>query len=342
MSDELKGARVLTNSRIATRQRCQREEYLKYQCGYRAVRRAPALGFGSLIHDGLEAWSKAERGDAQLEAALAALEAAVAVDPYDLARARVMLAGYHYRWVDDDLEWLAVEELFTMPLRNPQTGKASRLWKIAGKRDGVARRTSTGAVHVVERKTASGDIGVGSSYWAKLTLDLQVSIYLDAARADGYDARGVLYDVLGKPKLDPYKATPVEERKYTEKATRLKDGTVRPAGSLYSNQRERDETPEEYEARLTEHVAEQPDRYYRRGEIVRLEDEVQELRVELWQFAQQLRDAQRRGWHPRTPGSCEKFGRMCDFFAVCARQGSIEDATMFQRVTNVHPELEGV
>lgn len=344
---ELAGSRVLTNSRIGARQTCQRLEQLKYQLGYRAVRRAHALGFGSLIHDGLEAWSKAERGDAQLDAALAVLEAAAKrgmaegapVDPYDAVRARVMLTGYHFRWVDEDLEWLAVEQKWSMPLRNPKTGKASRLWTLEGKFDGVVRRISNGHVHVVERKTSGEDIGVGSTYWSALTLDNQVSMYLDAARANGHDARGVLYDVLGKPKLDPYKATPVEERRYTERASKLKDGTVRPAGSLHSNQRERDEAPAEFEVRLTGHVAANPDRYYRRGEIVRLDDEVQELRVELWQIAQQLRESQRTGQFPRNAKACRQYGRMCDFWPVCARQGSLHDTLLYRRVDHVHPEL---
>lgn len=348
MTPELAGARVLTNSRLIARQRCQRLEHLKYELGFRALRRARALGFGSLVHDGLEAWSKAPRGEAQLEAALAVIEAAVTrsrgtaepIDPYDAVRARVMLVGYHERWVDDDLEWLAVERPFSMTLRNPKTGKASRLWTVRGKFDGVARQASTGHVHVVERKTASGDISLGSSYWTKLTLDSQVSIYLDAARANGFDARGVLYDVLGKPKLDPYKATPVEERKYTDKASKTKDGTVRPVGSLYANQREADETPAEFEARLTEQVGQQPDRYYQRGPIVRLESEVQEQRAELWQLALQLRENQRRGFHPRNPGSCEKWGRLCEFWTTCAGQGSLHDTTLYRQVTNVHPELE--
>lgn len=345
---ELNGARILTNSRLIALRRCQRLHRFKYGLGYRPIAGARALRFGSLAHDAMEAWSRAPRGDAQLAAALAAIETAAVraqrendpLDPFDVIRARVMLTGYHERWVDADLEWLAVEAPFRMPLRNPETGRTSPLWEVAGKMDGVARERSTGFVYVVERKTSSEDIGPGSTYWAKLTLDGQVSIYLDAARELGYDARGVLYDVLGKPKLDPYKATPVEERKYTEKPSKLKDGTIRPAGSLYANQRELDETPKEFELRLADHVAEDPNRYFRRGEIVRLADEVEEARYDIWQLAQQLRESERTGRYPRNPSSCESYRQMCAFFPVCARQGTLEDTTLYRRLSNVHPELE--
>lgn len=340
IAEEIGGARILTNSRLAALRTCQRLHYYRYAQGYRPVERAGALRFGSLIHDAWEAWSRAERGDAQLASALGAIAVAAAPDPFDAVRARVLIGGYHARWVDEDLEWLAVEQPFRVALRNPETGRASRLWEVAGKMDGVVRDRTTGYVYVVERKTAGVDIGVGSRYWARLTLDSQVSIYLDAARECGYDARGVLYDVIGKPKLDPFTATPVEERKYTEKASKLKDGTIRPAGSLYANQRESDETPAEFEERLTAHVGEQPDRYFRRGEIVRLADEIEEARFDLWQLAQQLRESERAGRYPRNPGSCERYGRLCEFFGPCSRQGSLEDTTMFRRVAHMHPELE--
>lgn len=347
-TEELSGARILTNSRLIALRTCQRYHYYRYGLGYRPITSTLALLFGTLVHFCLEAWSRTDGGEERLTAALAALNEAAAIaqrekkpiDPYELARARVMVIGYHERWIGEDIEWLAIERPFRMPLRNPATGRPSPLWEIRGKRDADVRDRSTGYLHVVERKTASGDIGPGSTYWGKLTLDGQVSIYLDAARADGLDVRSVLYDVLGKPKLQPYRATPEAERKYTERASKLKDGTVRPAGSLHANQREQDETPEEFEARLAEHVAEDPNRYFRRGEIVRLEDEVEEARFDLWQLAQQLREAERAGRYPRNPSACERYGRMCEFWAVCSRQGSLDDTTRFRKLTHVHPELD--
>lgn len=347
-TEELAGSRILTNSRLIALRTCQRLHYYRYVKGYRPIVSAHALRFGTLVHHCLEAWSRAEDGEARLAAALDALVAAHAdaqragepIDPFDYVRVRVMVVGYHERWVNDGLEWLAVEAPFKMPLRNPATGRPSPLWEIQGKRDADIRDRATGFLHVVERKTASGDIGPGSKYWSKLTLDGQVSIYLDAARAEGRDVRSVFYDVLGKPAIKPYKATPPEERRYTEKATKLKDGTVRPAGSLHANQRERDETPEEFEERLAAYVGEDPNRYFRRGEIVRLEDEVEEARFDIWQLAQQLRESERAGRYPRNPSACERYGRLCEFFAVCAGQGSLDDTTKFRKLTHVHPELD--
>lgn len=71
-------------------------------------------------------------------------------------------------------------------------------------------------VYIVEHKTANADIGPGSPYWRKLTLDAQCSNYMVGARALGHDPKGVIYDVIRKIGIKPRLATPVEERKYTQ------------------------------------------------------------------------------------------------------------------------------
>lgn len=73
---------------------------------------------------------------------------------------------------------------------------------------------------VVEHKTAAADIGPGSTYWRKLTLDSQCSNYMVGSRELGMDPKGVIYDVTRKIGLQPKKATPVEERKYTQPKTK--------------------------------------------------------------------------------------------------------------------------
>ena len=108
------------------------------------------------------------------------------------------------------------------------------------------------------------DIPPGSPVLERLTLDLRYSTYIEAAKSLGYPVDGVVYDVLGKPKQKPLQATPVEKRKYTKPTKK------EPAPRLYANQRDRDETAEEYGRRLLEAIAEAPDRFYQRQKIVRL------------------------------------------------------------------------
>jgi hypothetical protein len=319
---------IVTNSRAKARRRCDRLHYYQYVLGVRPVEGADELRFGSLAHLGLEAWWSALGDDRvrgvfigriealaareqraldeqelvllaavndadSLAAALAAV-AGKAADPYEQARVEEMLRGYHFRWIDADLEPIDVEVEFLAPLVNPATGAASRTFQLAGKLDVLARERSTGRIVIVEHKTSSEDLSAGSVYWQRLRMDGQVSTYFQGARALGYEPAECVYDVLGKPKLTPMKATPLEERKYTlpkykacpackkkgsppaphdvvlgedangprvhlcepdpEDATKRRVCTD-PGGKLYANLRAEDETPDEYRARLVEAIA---------------------------------------------------------------------------------------
>lgn len=316
---------VITNSQARCYRRCPREHQLCYTLGYRPVQRAETLRFGSLIHAGLEAWW--EPGPDRLERALDALSTAKKVDPYDLARARVLMIGYHSRWLDEPYEAIAVESEFRAPLVNPETGASSRTWQLGGKLDVLARHTVTGLDVIIEHKTSSEDISLGSPYWQRLQLDPQVSTYFAGAKAQGHDIAECVYDVIGKPGLRPAKATPVESRKYTK------------TGDLYKGQREHDETPEEFEHRLARHVAENPDRYYQRGTVVRLETEEADAAYDLWHTARMIRESEVAGRWPRNPDSCMRYGRACDYFEVCTGTASLDDETRFRRVDDPHEEL---
>lgn len=179
---------------------------------------------------------------------------------------------------------------------------------------------------VVEHKTTSSDITPGSTYWRKLTLDTQVSQYLGATEG----VEGMLYDVIRKPGIKPFKATPEADRKYTK------------AGTLYAAQRERDETPEEYAVRLRADISEGPNKYYARGIIVRLPSERIEAARDTWLVAGSIRESMRLDAWPRNPGSCDAYGRTCDYWAVCAGETTIEDATRFRTAETPHEELPGI
>lgn len=308
--------RVLTNSELRVFRRCQREHHYAYGLGYRPVGDVESLRFGSAIHLGLEAWWLGKGVDAAIDAATTA-----AADPYEAVRLRVLLRGYDARWASETHTVAGVEVEFRAPLVNPQTGAASRTYMLGGKIDVLLEQG------FIEHKTCSQEIGVGSTYWRKLILDSQVSTYYAGARALGRDVERCIYDVIRKPAMRPLKATPEDSRKFT------KDGR------LYANQRAEDETVEEYEARLTEEVAQNPDRYYQRGEVVRLETEEREAQLDAWQLTRALRESQLAGRFPRNADACERYGRMCEFFPVCSGEGSLEDPALYQRVANVHQEL---
>ncbi len=323
---------LLTNSRLRAYRRCARLHHYSYNLGFRAVVAHENLSFGTLVHAALEAWwlASAESPEDRLNAALLPLEKEP--DPFTRARARVMIYGYHERWIDEtQWETVAVEREFQVPLVNPETGAESRTFILAGKMDLILRDRRTGEILVGEHKTSSEDVSPGSDYWARLRMDSQVSIYV-AAAAVSDDVSGCLYDVLGKPGQKPLQATPEADRKYT------KPTKAEPVPRLYKNQREADETVEEYESRMLDHVASNVDRYYARALVVRLESELQAAAADTWHAARMIREAQLADRHPRNPDACHVRGSTCIFFGVCTGVETLEDAR-FTRVENVHAEL---
>lgn len=320
---------LLTTSAQRAFNTCRRLYRHRYVDGIRTVGDdAEELRFGSAAHGALDPWWRHVGAD-RLTAAEEAL-AAMELEAFDRVRLEELIRGYHFRWVDEtdaEYEVLAVEEPYCVPLRNPETGAPSRTFEAAGAKDAVARKRADGGEWVVEHKTSSSDIGAGSTYWQQLRLDVQVSNYFNAAKEAGKDVRGCLYDVIKKPGIRPLKATPVESRKYTKQ------------GQLYANQRDTDETPEEFRARLREDIASDPDRYFQRGEVVRLERESEEAAADLWLTATAIKDAQRLGQWPRNTARCFDWGRPCAYWAACSGEASINDPLRFKRVEQVHSEL---
>jgi hypothetical protein len=302
---------------------CQRLHHLRFRLGYHPVVEAEALRFGTLAHKALEAWWFNRTADRFL-VALNTIRGAEA-DPYDKAKAEAMLIGYDERWRDEPYEVMGVEAGFESALVNPDTGRPSTTWFLAGTIDAIAKDTRDGRTLIVEHKTSAEDISPGSAYWKRLRMDQQISTYYEGATSLGYDISGCLYDVLGKPALRPHKATPAESRKYKA------DGT------LYANQRDTDETPDAYRDRIVADIAENPAKYFQRAEVVRLESEMQEALRDTWQLAKQLREAELANSFPRNPGACVSYGRTCEFFPVCAGEASLDDSNLFRREQSVEP-----
>jgi hypothetical protein len=326
---------LLTSSRAAAHRACARLHHLRYDEGYRPVRAADSLRLGTAVHLGLEAWWRAvQRGwfeDPHAEQPDPLTEALAAIagveDPFERVFVEVLLTGYHHRWTEQRLEPLAIEKPFEAPLRNPATAAASRSWRLAGKLDGIVLDAS-GRVFVLEHKTTSEDLAPGSDYWARLRLDAQASTYLVGARALGFEPAGLLYDVIRKPALRPLLATPEESRRYGAKT-----------GELDKRQRNCDEAPEEYRERLISAIADNPERYYARAEVVRLEDEEQDAAYDLWETARAISEGQRAGRAPRNPDACKRWGRTCEFFGVCTRAESL-DSGRFRRIDPSNPNEE--
>lgn len=284
---------LLTASRLATYQRCPREHELYYLKGYRPVAPVATMRLGTLVHSGLEQWWQGQPVSLPVDA-----------DPWDLARARPMLAGYTARWERSEYVTLAVEVEFEAPLKG-------RDWSLGGRIDAIVR-DGQGRDWVVEHKTAGVDISRGSTYWQRLSLDSQVGIYMLGAARLGFNPCGVIYDVLGKPQLRPYEV---------------------------NSRRVEAETPAQFETRVAAAIAADPDRYYQRGELVRTSEEMAEVMSDLLGVVNLMGVDE---YAVRNPGACERYGRICGFFPVCSRQASLLDERLFRHSNVVNPELSGI
>jgi hypothetical protein len=321
---------LLTHSRLTSFRACPRKHFLRYEVGIAPEQDDFALRVGTAYHAALEA---ADLGQ-DPEAAITALGT---LEPHDAAMVAAMFSVHRDYWSGQTLEVIATELQFEMPIVNPDTGHASRIWSIAGKIDRIYRLPS-GLLAVQDYKTTTDDISPGSDLWLRLSLDQQMSIYVLAARALGHDVQAILYDVTVRPMLRPHKATPIEQRKYTQKATKLDDGTVRPAGSLYANQREVDETPEEFAARVAAAMRAEPERYFARHEIARLDRDLEETRYDIWTQQLAMREAQRSDRWFRNPSHCAR----CAYLAICGQNLQRNPACApsgFRILPEVHSEL---
>ena len=320
---------LLTNSRLRAYRECARKHHLMYDEGWRPARDSEALAVGSAVHVALAAWWSMPPDVQGLPAALAAVKNQLQ-DEYAEQSVRALVEGYDARWGRDRelYETLLVERIFEGPLVNPATGAPSRTWTTAGKVDAVVRRLSDGKVLLVEHKTTSDEIADPTAlYWEKLAMDSQVSHYYLGAEQAGHAPEGCLYDVIHKPLLRPKFATPHDKRRYTK------------TGALHADQRDVDETPEQYGERVRQEVESAPARHYRRREVPRTEADLLDYLYEAWQYGKQIREAELAGRHPKNPEACHRYGT-CPFWEHCAHGLRLEDhPSRFVRLDDVHPEL---
>lgn len=367
MADELP---LLTTSRMKSYRACPRQHYYRYVQGYVPVLEPEARHFGTCMHNAWEAyWIARKLGATPIDRFLTAIRQLPAkMDPFARAKAEAMLVFYTWVWDHQDVVVLAIEKEFRHPLINPDTGAKSRTWQRAGKMD-VVVALPDGRIAILEHKTTSEDTEPGSIYRQKLALDPQITEYFDGgdsvAREFGYERIDVaIYDVAVKPLIRPKKATPEADREYTKEKSRVcamckkknappaphhdedakvdcVDGRVvtDPGGRLHSNQRDRDEMPEEYFDRCVEAIQKEPGEYFQQLEIVRLETERQEYQWDIWQLGALMRESERLGRAPKNPSSCFLYNTPCDFWGPCTHQSSLDDPYKFKKLKQVSQEL---
>ena len=361
MSDN--GKEKLSASRLSCLRRCPRQHWLRYEVGLKRNTDESYMRIGTAHHLGQEAKNNGKSD----EAALAIATAGYAEKPpwaeqydWDIEYQTVLnlLAGHFWRYANDPIEIVAAEQEFKMPLVNPDGG-TSRTFVLAGKIDGIGKLT-TGEHVILEYKTCGDDIGPNSDYWQRLRLDAQVSQYVLGAQHLGYEIHTILYDVTRKPTIKPRQVPVLDEdgKKIVLDAegSRVmnKDGKT-PRQSADAKQgyilKTKPEAPEDFGARLLQDIGSVDDDgnpkhefYYARRQIVRLADQIEEFRRELWQQAKELMDRRRYGrWFRDVRRDTCSF---CDYRDLCLTEAKIDPEGQapqgFRFSRDVNPELSGV
>lgn len=323
---------VLTHSALKAYRACPRRYEFAYRMNRRARRVAKPLEFGTAVHKGVEVFWLAYAAGAPNAVDLALVAIGRLLTGFDLALARPMMVAYAAIWTSGQ-EWEVpvVEGVFRMALKHPD-GRTHPGFVLEGRLDRVMIGRSDHAVRLTEVKTSSQEVGPGSMYRARLDLDEQLSLYLAGAESLGLRADWVTYDVLRKPRVSPRKATPLGKR------VMVKDRATKEM-RLKAGQRETDETPEEFEARVAAEIAKDPGRVIVRFRVDRHAEQRRRFHLNVWAQAEHVARDIASGHFYENSDSCHRYGGECEFAAVCLRGASIEDDSLFRKLGTSHPEL---
>ncbi len=302
---------LLTYSALNTFRNCPRKYKNRYLDNLRPRERAEALSFGSVIHTAIELWYRSSDAESRLRDVLAYIDDAFenrVVDSNQMVQwhlAKAMFRGYAERYATEEFEIVEVEKEFVGEIRNPDTGRQSQTFRIAGKVDGIVRCHD--GLYLLEHKTAST---IDASYLDKLWTDTQIALYCYYLRELGYPIVGVIYNVLLKSRLKQGKGETQEEYevRHAELAAKNKSGKS-------TAKRQMPETDDEYQARLTQWYS-RPEAFHR--EFIYLsEDRLAMLQDEVWEITQQYLDARRRGKWLLNTSNCFSYQRPCEYLAYC-------------------------
>lgn len=260
-----------------------------------------------------------------LQAALDAINEAIPAGADDgqqlvAAKCRGLIAGYDAMWLAQEHEILSVEETLESELLNPDTGRKSQTFSIAGKLDVRARRA--GRSVIFDHKTTSQDIQDHSGpYWRQLTIEGQVSQYMLLEWQNGNKIDEAVWDVIRKPGISP--KTLSKAVRISVVSTRKYCGRKMSAATLEAMQTEDRENLEMYEARLADDCTnDRPEWYFQRKTIPRLDGEMLEYARELWEHGQDILRTRNRtegeNLPPRNSGACLLYGVPCKFLGICS------------------------
>lgn len=168
------------------------------------------------------------------------------------------------------------ELAFKLPMLT-RKGKKSRTYYIGGKLDNLVK--IGGRYWIVEYKTASR---LDASYFDRLYVDSQITMYVMAMRRMGYDIAGVIYRVIRKPTL----------------------------------RKRQDETTGRFIERLMADIHSRPDFYFTEKKLYRSLDDVDEFEGMVYETARMADENARYGRCYKHSVACSMYGG-CEYLPIC-------------------------
>jgi hypothetical protein len=333
VSPEKTDKSVLTYSALNTFRNCPRKYKHRYVDNLRPLAKSEALSFGSVIHGAIELWYRSDAGPNRLWAVLDFIDQSFpdrASDDNQQANwhlARAMISGYATRYASEDFAVVEVEKEFIGEIRNPDTGRSSQTFVMAGKADAIVQRSD--GMYLLEHKTAAS---IDANYLDKLWTDTQIALYCHYLRELGYPIVGVIYNVLLKSRLKQSRGeTEFEyEARKAELAAKNKSGKS-------TAKRQMPETDAEFQSRLAGWYS-RPEAFHR--EFIYLsEDRLAMLQDEVWEITQQYLDAKRRGKWLLNTSSCFSYQRPCEYLPYCQSGFNPNVVDNLYEITPPHEEL---
>jgi hypothetical protein len=290
LAGEETGRGHLSHSSVSTQLDCLKKWDWKYNRRLELVQGPRPLGMGKAFQKAIELQDP-EAGVLALRAASpVTLEDQRAADKLMIEETTVRAAAKLYleRWPAGVGETREVQ--YRVRLRSPYTGRPSMTFDLLGYADGVIDQGDH--LELIENKFVGQITELGVK---KLKLDRQVGLSCYGLwRATGKEVRVVRYRYTRKPSIQQ------------------KKGRQTNAGLVGA------ETAAEFCERVEADYAD-PDRrdfYSHAEDLFRSADDLLLLEQELWDWAEQLRDAKHRDFFTRNTSSCHDFGG-CPYIPLC-------------------------
>jgi hypothetical protein len=308
---------VLTFSALNTYRNCPCKYNLRYQKFLTRRERPEALAFGGVIHEAIETWYRPDPHGAKESIDVRTIRILNLIDKrfpnrhgdanekklWQLARA--MMAGYCARYAEEEFIVVEVEKEFQAEIRNPDTGRTSQTFTMAGKVDGIVSVDCE--LYLLEHKTAAS---IDGNYLDKLWSDTQIALYSHYLRELGFPIVGVIYNVLLKTRLQQKMGETEDEYQI-----RLAEQCAKNKSGKSNAKRNEPETDGEFQSRLLNWYS-QPEAFHRER-IYLSAERMSMVQDEVWEITQQYLDAKKRGKWLLNTSQCFTYGRPCEFLPYC-------------------------